>query len=188
MTRPRPSSSAWGASMNGRKSSPICMRANDFVILGDVIDGQYQGPAFLKGKEVFGEAGNDTMIGLGASDKIYGGKGSDLIWGGAGDDTIVGGAAGDGDKAATRSTAAHGNDTITFVNGGQIAGGSGNDTIDGPRSDLERSCHWRCRRGCHHHPEGWYRRFDRRRQRRRHNYRLWRFRIRRDRRRYRRRR
>ncbi len=104
---------------------------NDFVILGDVIKGEYKGPAFLKDKEVFGEDGNDTMIGLGAADRISGGKGSDLIWAGAGDDTIVGGTAGDGDNGRDTIDGGSGNDAISFVNGGQVIGGSGDDTITG---------------------------------------------------------
>ncbi len=105
--------------------------SGDFVILGDVINGVYQGPAFLEGRKVSGQDGDDTMIGQSASDKIDGGKGSDLIWGGAGDDLITGGVAGDGDTGRDSIDGGSGDDTITFVNGGLVAGGSGHDTITG---------------------------------------------------------
>jgi Ca2+-binding RTX toxin-like protein len=49
-----------------------------------------------KGANVmFGGAGNDTLRGRGGDDRISGGDGNDLIFGGAGDDTLRAGAGGD---------------------------------------------------------------------------------------------
>ena len=66
---------------------------------------------------LFGEAGNDTIIGGRGADGIDGGDGRDTLIGGGGDDTICGG---------------NGNDVIHGQGGNDIVGGdAGNDIVFG---------------------------------------------------------
>jgi Ca2+-binding RTX toxin-like protein len=79
----------------------------------------------LPGAELFGGAGNDTLIGGSGADQLFGGAGNDRLFGGAGNDLLFGG---------------DGNDTLTGGAGNdQVFGQGGNDTMiwnPGDGSDL----------------------------------------------------
>jgi Ca2+-binding RTX toxin-like protein len=45
----------------------------------------------LKGARLFGDAGNDRVIGGAAADKLFGGPGNDTLIGGGGNDQLIGG-------------------------------------------------------------------------------------------------
>ena len=85
------------------------------------IDGQLQFPT-----RIFGDAGNDTIIGGPKEDTIFAGGGDDSIQGGAGNDSIRGGGGND------RISAGDGNDRVKGDGGNNfIHGGAGNDSIEG---------------------------------------------------------
>jgi Ca2+-binding RTX toxin-like protein len=90
-----------------------------------------QGPgldAFTSSDEVlmYGDAGNDTLIGGSASDRLYGGEGNNTIYGNAGNDAITAGFGNDFIAGGS------GNDLITDTGGTNwIYTGLGNDTVQG---------------------------------------------------------
>jgi Ca2+-binding RTX toxin-like protein len=101
----------------------------------DIIDGG-DGDDMLRGG-----SGRDTITGGAGNDEVYGQGGTgDVLSGGAGDDLIDGGSGVDrvAEEADTDftltdsslSSAATGNDTLVDVEGGQLTGGTGNNTID----------------------------------------------------------
>jgi Ca2+-binding RTX toxin-like protein len=72
-------------------------------------------------QSLWGEDGNDNIIGGSGEDYLYGGTGDDIIAGLAGDDTLDGG---------------EGNDTLDGGDGNDsIYGGSGNDSMIGGKGD-----------------------------------------------------
>jgi hypothetical protein len=82
---------------------------------------------------LFGEGGNDTIVGAEAGDFLVAGAGDDTVEGGAGNDNVVGGAGNDslaGDAGNDTLTGSNGNDTL---NGGadadQLTGDEGEDTF-----------------------------------------------------------
>jgi Ca2+-binding RTX toxin-like protein len=79
----------------------------------------------LPAADLFGGAGNDTLIGGSGNDQLFGQAGNDILIGGAGNDFLFGGA---------------GNDTLTGGAGNdQVFGQAGNDTMiwnPGDGSDL----------------------------------------------------
>jgi len=83
-------------------------------------------PEFGAGSVVFGETGDDTMIGQDAGDVLFGDEGQDSLYGQDGQDQLFGGAGddllsgGEGDDFLTTETA-DGSDTLF--------GGSGDDTL-----------------------------------------------------------
>ncbi|MFO0844143.1 MAG: CAP domain-containing protein [Gemmataceae bacterium] len=48
-------------------------------------------PSLTVWTRIFGNAGNDVILGGGGSDNIYGGPGNDVLQGGAGNDALIGG-------------------------------------------------------------------------------------------------
>jgi Ca2+-binding RTX toxin-like protein len=87
---------------------------NDTIIGGD-------GPEYIDG-----QAGNDSIVGNGGNDTLHGSAGNDTIFGGAGDDRISGG--GDNDQLHGGA----GNDTIYGQKGADILwGDKGNNYLDG---------------------------------------------------------
>jgi Ca2+-binding RTX toxin-like protein len=88
----------------------------------------------LPGAQLFGGAGNDTLIGGSGTDQLFGGAGNDTLIGGAGNDLLFGGA---GDDVLTGGTGSDqvfgeaGNDTMIWNPGDGtdlFEGGDGNDT------------------------------------------------------------
>lgn len=73
--------------------------------------------------DIFGDGGADMLYGDGGDDRILGGDGKDFINGGAGKDTVFGGG---GDDLIVAEDG-DGNDTYY---GDDMAGGTGNDTLD----------------------------------------------------------
>ena len=67
-------------------------------------DAQYEGG-------LFGEGGNDVLVGGDGMDYLDGGAGRDDIWGGKGNDRLI---AGSGDDITIRSTTANGSTTKTY--------------------------------------------------------------------------
>lgn len=83
---------------------------------------------------LFGEAGNDTIIAGDGADRAFGGAGNDTILGGAGDDRIYGGPGNDtlkGEGGDDRICGEAGTDTL-------IGGGQGRDTCS--KSETVLSC------------------------------------------------
>jgi Ca2+-binding RTX toxin-like protein len=101
----------------------------------DIIDGG-DGNDMLRGGSgrdtITGGAGDDEVYGQGGTgDVLSGGAGNDLIDGGSGVDRVVEEA--DTDFTLTDnslSSAATGNDVLVDVEGGQLTGGAGNNTLD----------------------------------------------------------
>lgn len=83
---------------------------------------------------LYGEDGNDYIIGGSGNDRLDGGPGSDVISGGPGNDTLIGGPGNDhlsGDAGNDSLSGGTGNDNLY--------GGSGVDTLSGGAgSDYER--------------------------------------------------
>ncbi|SCZ13531.1 peroxidase family protein [Microvirga guangxiensis] len=116
----------------------MALDGHDNVVAGagaDVVHGG-AGNDFLSGEAgrdvMFGGDGDDTMLGGGDADMLYGDAGNDRIFGddgndlidaGAGNDTVYGGAGND----LIVASVGDGNDVYY---GDDMAGGSGNDTLD----------------------------------------------------------
>lgn len=85
--------------------------------------------------DIYGDAGNDIIIGGNNSDLIYGGKGNDYIYGGDGRNAIYGEAGNDilvGGFDSDRLFGGAGNDYLYgFADDDTIDGGAGNDHIYG---------------------------------------------------------
>ena len=94
--------------------------------------------------QIWGGAGNDTLVGGNGAESLIGGKGNDLIdamggddfvIGGSGSDTISGGAGNDTLFGGTENDTLYGNEGHDLMYGGQnddyVAGGAGNDTLVG---------------------------------------------------------
>jgi Ca2+-binding RTX toxin-like protein len=67
---------------------------------------------------LFGDSGNDTLLGMGGNDQLFGGAGNDTLTGGTGNDSVFGEA---------------GNDLMIWNNGDNTdlnEGGDGNDTVE----------------------------------------------------------
>ena len=89
--------------------------------------------------EVYGGAGNDTLVtdrgddtidGGNGNDVISTGRGADRIWGGGGDDIINAG------NEADRVSGGNGNDVLNGAGGDDyLSGGKGHDTISGGSGD-----------------------------------------------------
>jgi Ca2+-binding RTX toxin-like protein len=94
---------------------------------------------------LYGEEGNDTLVGLAGDDSLFGGDGSDTLTGGAGNDYLDGGSGNDvlldggigddvisGDFGDDNLVGGEGNDELQGDAGtDEIWGGIGNDTIYG---------------------------------------------------------
>ncbi|MEM8876079.1 MAG: calcium-binding protein [Planctomycetota bacterium] len=76
--------------------------------------------------ELYGEAGDDTLIGGALGDKLFGGDNNDELRGGAGSDSIVGGAGNDTAEGGA------GNDRMEVIAGAdRFFGNAGDDTLIG---------------------------------------------------------
>ncbi len=84
---------------------------------------------------MFGEDGDDSILGQGGNDTLEGGDGADTIDGGTGTDTINGGDGSDsitGDDGADSIDAGSGSDNVDAGLGDDtVNGGNGEDTING---------------------------------------------------------
>lgn len=89
----------------------------DLIVLPQ--EGSTDYPDYGNGSVIFGDAGDDTMIGQDAGDVFFGDAGDDELFGGAGNDLLSGGA---GNDLLTTETA-DGSDTLY--------GGAGDDEIVG---------------------------------------------------------
>lgn len=107
------------------------LTVEEFIKLGEVV------PRGIN--TLYGDAGNDIIIGGEDADLIYGGAGNDYIWGGFGRNAIYGGAGNDliiGGYDNDRLFGEAGNDTIYgFDDDDVIDGGAGNDHISGGRGN-----------------------------------------------------
>ncbi|CAK6702011.1 calcium-binding protein [Synechococcus sp. CBW1107] len=77
----------------GRSSTGLLIfggDGNDYIV-GAGGGGDYFGDYFGAGDDIFGEAGNDYIKGLGGNDYLVGGDGADSLFGGYGRDTLLGG-------------------------------------------------------------------------------------------------
>lgn len=107
----------------------------DDTIDGSATTGGAISSSEMRGIEVDGRGGNDSIIGGAGFDRLHGGAGDDTIAGGAGNDEIYGG---EGDDSLAGGS---GNDTIgggagsDHIEGGDgadyIYGGAGDDTLFG---------------------------------------------------------
>ena len=70
-------------------ADPSNLTAGDFVFSSDVSDDSIVGT--VKGDDLFGGLGNDTVGALSGDDMVYGNAGRDSLDGGGGNDTIFGG-------------------------------------------------------------------------------------------------
>ncbi|MGO4527334.1 M10 family metallopeptidase C-terminal domain-containing protein [Microvirga sp. 2MCAF35] len=111
-----------------------------------------------QGANLYGEIGDDYLIGRGGSDGLFGGGGNDALDGGGGNDTLWGGNGDDiiwGGAGADTLDGGHGIDTLDYIRSGSVyvdlrtgttsgqaagdvisnfenvIGGSGNDTLYG---------------------------------------------------------
>ena len=128
---------------------------------GDDVIKAYGGSTYLdpypngQSYGLYGDAGNDQLLGGDYNDTLNGGEGDDKLLGGGGDDRLVGGAGSDylrgdggndilyGDADDIRMLAGSGHDTL-IVTGGvtgttrpMIDGGSGDDTIIAEYANLD---------------------------------------------------
>jgi Ca2+-binding RTX toxin-like protein len=94
---------------------------NDTLIGGD-------GPEYMDG-----QAGNDSIVGNGGNDTLHGSDGNDTILGGAGSDLIVGGAGSDQLRGGGGNDSLYGQQNADSLWGGAgsnfLNGGGGADTI-----------------------------------------------------------
>jgi Ca2+-binding RTX toxin-like protein len=87
---------------------------------------------------LFGDFGNDTLIGGGAADELDGGVGDDLLDGRQGNDRVIGDAGNDTLRGGDGADTLNGGDGDDIIFGGEtdadlrdvIYGGNGNDRID----------------------------------------------------------
>ncbi len=93
---------------------------------------------------VFGEAGNDLLVGTDSAELLSGGDGNDTLIGNDGDDTLSGDAGDDSIDGGAGSDVIDGGDGLSTIDGGDgddsltggilndvINGGAGNDTLSG---------------------------------------------------------
>jgi surface-anchored protein len=97
------------------------------------------GTTFSKPATIYGDAGNDTIIGGSGNDRIHGGAGIDVIYGGAGDDQIFGEADIDFLYGETGNDLLNGGDGLDYLYGGSgadlLIGGNGSDYLFGEGGD-----------------------------------------------------
>ena len=102
------------------------------IVLGEGVDFGYLGPL---GGELWGQRGNDQLVGSAATDRLQGGDGSDMIRGLDGPDLILGGRDNDRLFGGTGRDALHGEAGRDRVLGGPghdlLFGGPGNDALIG---------------------------------------------------------
>ncbi|WP_238364894.1 calcium-binding protein [Mesobacterium pallidum] len=104
---------------------------NTGEVFGDIRlgtgDDRYNGRDGYIDGVVYGEDGNDVLVGGGIADHLDGGSDNDVLRGGAGDDHLDG-----GDGAGSDSIyAGEGNDTVTSQGGSDVIYGyTGDDVID----------------------------------------------------------
>lgn len=109
---------------NGQTIRVFAGKGNDVVVMDE-------STAVTWSSQLYGEAGNDTLIGASRGDLLDGGNGKDALLGLGGDDTLVGGKGDDalnGGAGADLLLGEDGNDALD--------GGAGSDTmIDGAGKD-----------------------------------------------------
>jgi Ca2+-binding RTX toxin-like protein len=107
---------------------PTLNDSSTVIVLGEGVDFGYLGPL---GGELWGQRGNDQLVGSAATDRLQGGDGSDMIRGLGGPDLILGGRNND------QLFGGAGRDAI-YGEGGRdrVLGGSGRDALfGGPGND-----------------------------------------------------
>jgi len=87
---------------------------------------------------LFGDEGDDLLVGWEGKDELYGGADNDALWGGAGNDLLDGGDGNDtlaGEAGSDTIIGGKGNDVVVGdvddTQGDVIYGGEGNDTLTG---------------------------------------------------------
>lgn len=88
---------------------------------------------------VFGNSGNDTLLGGDGDDQLNGGTGNDVIYGNGGDDNLNGEAGNDTIFGGEGDDQANGGDGIDELHGGPdndyLQGGNGNDLLYGDQGE-----------------------------------------------------
>lgn len=97
---------------------------------------------------IFGDAGNDSLVGTDSAESLSGGDGNDTLEGNGGNDTLDGGAGNDSIDGGAGNDVAFGGDGLATINGGDgddsltgsvlndvLDGGAGNDTLVGLNGD-----------------------------------------------------
>lgn len=115
----------------GFASGITIVRGTDF---GDQITAD-----FTDAREIYGEGGNDTLVGADQSDTLDGGEGADSITGEFGSDSLFGGDGDDtleGDDDNDTLNGGLGNDSLDGGSGlDSLLGGDGDDTLRGDDND-----------------------------------------------------
>lgn len=108
------------------------------VLLGDGAD-KFRGFEGTTTGDVFGEGGNDLLIGGANSDRLDGGDGDDVLRGRDGEDTLLGGGGVDllrGGKSDDSLDGSGGNDELYGGSGNdELIGGAGFDALHGGNDD-----------------------------------------------------
>jgi len=89
-------------------------------------------PKVLRGTDLYGDAGNDTLTGGAGNDRLFGGFEADKLVGGKGDDLLVGGNGND-----TLSDTAGLNVLIGGAGADKLTGGTGDDLLIGGSTDFD---------------------------------------------------
>jgi hypothetical protein len=122
-----------GSNLHAHTATPISAYIYGGT-LDDIIRGSYDNTATYA-EYLYGEGGDDIIIGNDGDDYCDGGGGNDDIDGNAGDDTIYGGAGNDSLKGGDGDDTIYGGDGIDNISGGAgddfIDGGAGGDVICG---------------------------------------------------------
>jgi hypothetical protein len=130
---------AYRVRINGRLVATVPLSAvSQIVVFGGagndvvVLDSRIAAPA-----QIFGEAGNDSLIGARGSDQLWGGLGNDTLLGGPGNDQLAGESGNDrlfGDGDHDLLLGGVGNDVLFGGNGNDvILAGAGADRLHGQR-------------------------------------------------------
>lgn len=114
----------------------------------DILNGGADDDLLIAGEgrdTLVGDSGNDDLQGEGGFDLLEGGTGNDSLNGGNGDDTLVGGSgtdvlveSGNVDFLLTEDRLiGRGNDIFSEIEGANVAGGGGSNTLDASEANLE---------------------------------------------------
>ncbi|WP_039917638.1 calcium-binding protein, partial [Cellvibrio mixtus] len=122
--------------MAGSNPSPAITAITTFVALSDEIANKL---ATVKGANLFGDEGNDTLSGGIYADYLSGGADNDVIFAGGGNDVLDGGTGKDtlfGEKGKDILIGGDGNDELSGGDDNDLLiGGDGQDKFDGGNGD-----------------------------------------------------
>lgn len=109
------------------------------VVAGKGNDSVTVGASVTEAVQVFGDVGNDTVVGGSGNDLLDGGRGNDSLTGGAGHDTLLGDVGKDVLLGGSGNDSIDGGNAKDSLNGGDgnddLHGGNGNDSIFGGAGD-----------------------------------------------------